>query len=402
MDASQVGPEAQSSVDHTAASVSPSVFAPPTIPVAALSQDRERANLPVNEASSGGLAASISPLDIVPLQVNKACKLSAPRPPASFRKGLKVESSGSTILRHKLGDCKGHGAATAMCDRPTRSVNEQPCTYARPTAKPMQCLPRGWYKTTIKRDATPKAPSIKLGAKWGTGGAAKFPRSSYVVNPPGTRPKSSMALRPKDVVASIQPELWGSSGFRRAWADMSDSSEEELVACELPQLLPQAASSPGRTAIAGLSRRTYKRFKQYAFWKIRKVHGGHSKDSKPCSAYSTESQSVNPLHDSSRLLCSVDESAPQQGNHTPGNVADSVTQGQAPGASQGNEAVSRCILNAVWSRLAVRGPRLILPNKHKSTFSSQHLQSLQSLPKNGGYPSSGFWQGCIDATSARV
>ena len=177
----------------------------------------------------------------------------------------------------------------------------------------------------------------------------------------------------KDVTTPMKGESGKQSVFRRAWADMSDSdsSEEEPVACELPPLLPQVASSSGRRTLTGCSRSTYRRLRQYAFWKLRKGHGQkRPKDLNPCSNSSSDSQSIAPCHDS------LSGNGTGEGNRTPGNVADSETQGQVRGEPQDNAAVSRCILiRAVWSRVAVRGIGYSVPSQSSLAGPLQHTAS---------------------------
>ena len=326
LDTSQGQPEEPSTLDDAAAGISTAVHAPPTAPGVALNREGKMANLPIDEASSGGPAAPTFPLVIAPLPVNNSCKLSAPRPPASFRKGLKVESSGSTILRHKLGDCKGRDAAAVTRDRPARSVNEQPCAYARPAVMPKQCVPHRWYRVAVRKNATSTAPSIKVGAKWGTEGAAKFPRSSYVTNPPGTRPKSSVTLASKDVSGTIKGELIKQSVFRRAWADMSDSSQEEEDDNNPFEVPRQAESSQGISAPPNVSkplsgtRQQQRRLKHYAFWKLRKMH-----------RYMRHEETGSNPQSSFRAV--------------------SISQ---PLDSQGEANVSRVVLDSVWTQVAKR------------------------------------------------
>ena len=90
-------------------------------------------------------------LMLEPSPADKSCKLAAPRPPASFRRGVKVESSGSTILRHKLGDCRGRSAIELSKESSVRRVHEQPCVYAIPTAKSVNCWGSGQSTKTLKR-----------------------------------------------------------------------------------------------------------------------------------------------------------------------------------------------------------------------------------------------------------
>ena len=195
------------------------------------------------------------------------------------------------------------------------------------------------------------------------GQGSRFPLASYVLNPPGTRPKPLIAPSSEAVTTPMKGEPGKQSVFRRAWADMSDSdsSEEEPAPCELPPLPPQAESSSGRRTFPELSRSTYRRLRQYAFWKVRKGYGQkRPKHPNSCGEASSDLRSVAPCHDSVSLIRLVDESAHDKGNHTgegnrcPGNETDGMPQGHVWGESEDKAAVSRCILDAVWSRVAVQ------------------------------------------------
>ena len=144
-----------------------------------------------------------------------------------------------------------------------------------------------------------KAAAIPAGPK----SASRFPKSSYVLNPPGTRLKPATTFPNKDFKCPVKEGSWKPSVFRKAWADMSDSSEEEPLACEMPPPLPEAGPSSGRRALTGLSRRAYKRYRKYAFWKVRKGHGQQRpKNPRSCSESSSDLQSVAPCYDSLTLL----------------------------------------------------------------------------------------------------
>ena len=320
----------------------------------------------------GDPPASRPLLTLEPLPAENSCKLAAPRPPASFRRGVKVESSGSTILRHKLGDCRGRGAIDFSKESSARRVHEQPCVYAIPTAKSGNFRGSGQSAKTLKCDiisgGNSRRPAIPAGPKI----ASRFPKSSYVLNPPGTRLKPATAFPNKDFRCPVKEGSWKPSVFRRAWADMSDSSEEEEepLACEMPPPPLKAGPNSDRRALTRLSRHAYKRYRKYAFWKVRKGYGQQRpKNPRSCSKSSSDSRSVGPGWDSLSLLNLVDESAHQdrngtrEGNRTPDNVADRGSQDHGPGKSQDNAAVSRCILRAVWSRVAVRSTGYSAPSQ---------------------------------------
>ena len=163
---------------------------------------------------------------------------------------------------------------------------------------------------------------------------------------------------------------------------MSDSSEEESLACEMPSPLSEVEPASGRRALTGLSRRAYKRYRTYAFWKLRKGHGQQRpKHPCSCSESSSDSQSVAPCYGSSTLLRFVDESVHQdgtgmgEGSRTPGNVVEGRTSGQVRGEPPDNAAVSRCILRAVWSRVAVRGNVSSVPSQPSPANPLQHAPS---------------------------
>ena len=256
--------------------------------------------------------------------------------------------------------------------------------YAIPTTKSVTSWGSGQSTKTLKRHINSGGNSRRPATPAGPKSASRFPQSSYVLNPPGTRPKPATTFPNKDFTIPIKDGSWKQSVFRRAWADMSDSSEEESLACEMPPLLPEAASSSDRKTLTGLSRRAYGKLRRYAFWKVRKGHGQRRpKDPNSRSASSSDSQSVAPCYDSLSLLSFVDESAHQDGNgtgednRTPGNAAESGTQGQVWGEPQDNAAVSRCILRAVWSRVAVRGIGSSIPSQP-----SRLANPLQHTPRN--------------------
>ena len=308
-----------------------------------------------------------APLILEPSIPDK-CRLSAPRPRSSLRKAGKVSMPGSTILRRKLGD---HSSTRVMplssqsSQQTSRSVLTQPCVLASPPGQPEKRLqrPRTWCRLKVSRSRI--SGSLKNEFTPVKGG--RFPLSSYVSNPPGTRPKPLIASSNKDVTTPIKSKPGKQSVFRKAWADMSDSdsSEEEPVACELPPLLSQVESSSGRQALTGFSTRTHRRLRQYAFWKLRKGHCHKCpKELNTCSKSSSGSQSIAFYHDSSSLPRFVNESALEnnngagEGNCSSANVVDRGPRAHGPGESQDNAAVSRCILRAVWSRVAVRGTGL--------------------------------------------
>ena len=209
-----------------------------------------------------------------PLPTNNTCKLTAPRPPASFRKGLKVESSGSTILRCKLGDHRGRAVENINNDRSGRGVHEQPCVYAR---QAVNVLVPGRHARTLKHDPKSKIklskPAVPLQPKC----TSRYPSSSYSVNPPGTRIKS-VVTHPEDVAGTIKGELVKQSVFRRAWADMSDSSDGEEADHNQFKVPGPAESSQGISASldvskpSGVTRQQQRRLKRYAFWKLRRMH----------------------------------------------------------------------------------------------------------------------------------
>ena len=373
LDDNEVPPKAL----HSAEVSAPRVFPEHTLPLGSGSGSASSVSgvlpqpmpLPPPEPSSawndpGDPSTSRQLLLLKPLPADNPCKLAAPRPPASFRRGVKVESSGSTILRHKLGDCRGRNATHTFTDSSARGVHEQPCVYARPTTRSVNFWGSGQSMKTLKRLIDSGGNVRRPAAPVGLESASRFPKTSYVLNPPGTRPKPSVAITPKDVSGTIKGELIKQSVFRRAWADMSDSesSEEEPVVCDPPPVLPQGAPSSGCRALIGLSKSTYKRMRRYAFWKLRKAHGHkRPKELDPGSESSSKSQSKGLRNDSLSLLSYVNESAlannngTGQGQSTSGDVADGGSFGQEKGEPQDNAAVSKCILRAVWSRAAIRG-----------------------------------------------
>ena len=245
--------------------------------------------------------------------------------------------------------------------------------YAIPTAKSGNFRGSGQSAKTLKCDiisgGNSRRPAIPAGPKI----ASRFPKSSYVLNPPGTRLKPATAFPNKDFRCPVKEGSWKPSVFRRAWADTSDSSEEEEeepLACEMPPPRLEAGPNSDRRALTGLSRHAYKRYRKYAFWKVRKGYGQQRpKNPRSCSKSSSDSRSVGPGWDSLSLMNLVDESAHQdrngarEGNRTPDNVADRGSQDQGPGKSQNNAAVSRCILRAVWSRVAVRSTTYSAPSQ---------------------------------------
>ena len=313
-----------------------------------------------------------APLILEPVIQNK-CKLSALRPNSSLRKGVKVSMPGSTILRRKLGDHSSARIVPLSSQQPSRSVMHQPCVLARPQGQ-TENFPqhqKTWCRLKVSRSRI--SGSLKSKITPGKGG--HFPLASYVLNPPGTRPKPATTFPHKDLISPIKDGLWKPSVFRRAWADMSDSSEEEPLTCEMPPP-PEAASNSGRHALTGLSKRAYKRLRQYAFWKVRKGNRQqHPKDPNSCGKSASDLPRVGPSNDSLSCLRSVYESASQQGNRAHVNVADSVAEGQAPGEPQDNEPVSRCILNAVWSRVAVRGIGYSVSSQSSLANPLQHTTS---------------------------
>ena len=142
------------------------------------------------------------------------------------------------------------------------------------------------------------------------------------------------------------------------------------MVCDLPPMLPQGASRSSCRALTGFSKSTYKRMRRYAFWKLRKGHSQKRlKELNPCSESSSESQSMAFCHDSLSLPSCVTESAladndgTGEGQCTSGDVADSGPSGQVRGEPQDNAAVSKCILRAVWSRVAVRGIGYSVPSQ---------------------------------------
>ena len=256
------------------------------------------------------------------------CKLSAPRPSSSLSKGVKVSMPGSTILRRKLGDHSSTRVMPLSSQQTPRSVLTQPCVLASPPSQPEKRLQhqRTWCRLKVSRSRI----SGSLKNEFTPVKGPRFPLSSYVLNPPGTRPKPLIASSNKDVATPIKSEPGKQSVFRKAWADVSDSdsSEEEPVVCELPPLLSQVESSSGREALTGFSR-TYRRLRQYAFWKLRKGHcHKRPKELNTCSKSSSESQSIASCHDSLSLPRFVDESALEnnngtgEGNCSSANVAD--------------------------------------------------------------------------------
>ena len=266
---------------------------------------------------------------IEPLPADNSCKLAAPRPPASFRRGVKVESSGPTTLRHKLGDCRGRGAIDAPQESLARRVREQPCVYGAPTARSVNFWGSGQSMKTLKDGIISgehaRRPTIPAGPQ----SASRFPKSSYVFNPQGTRLKPA-ALPNKDFRCPVKEGSWKPSVFRRAWADMSDSSEEgESLAGEMSPQLLEAGPTLSRRALAGLSKCAYKRYRKYAFWKVRKGHG-QQRPPNPSSRSESSSdlQDVGPSWDSLSLLSLVDEPVHQdcngtgEGKCTPDSVAD--------------------------------------------------------------------------------
>ena len=134
-----------------------------------------------------------------------------------------------------------------LSNQPTsRSVLTQPCVLASPPGQPekLQQHQRIWRRLKVSRSRV----SGSLKNKITPGKGSRFPLASYVLNPPGTRPKLLIASSNKDVTTPMKGEPGKQSVFRRAWADMSDSdsSEEETVVCEQLPPLPQVASSSGR------------------------------------------------------------------------------------------------------------------------------------------------------------
>ena len=91
-------------------------------------------------------------------------------------------------------------------------------------------------------------------------------------------------------------------------------------------------------------------------------------------------------YDSLSMLSFVGEPAHQDGhdtgerNRSPGNVADDGIQGQERGEPQGNAAVSRCILRAVWLRVAVRGNGSSVPSQPSLVNPLQHVPSNRRDP----------------------
>ena len=294
-----------------------------------------------------------APLLLEP-SVQDKCRLSASRPTSSLRKGVKVSMPGSTILRRKLGDHSSTRIVPLSSQPPPCSVLNQPCVFASPG--PPEKVPqrqRTWGRLRVSRSCI--TGHLKSETRPDKVGVICF-------EPPWNATKTAPSH--KDVTTPMKGEPGKQSVFRRAWADMSDSdsSEEATVACELPPLPPQFESSSGRRALTGLSGNTYKRLRQYAFWKVRKRHGHQCpKDPNPCNESSSDSQSVAHCYESLSRLSFVHQSAHQndngtgEGSCTLCNVPESVTQATERGEVQDNVPVSRCVLRAVWSQVAVRG-----------------------------------------------
>ena len=286
-----------------------------------------------------------APLILEPSSQNKR-RLSAPRPSSSLRKGVKVYMPGSTILRRKLGDHSSTRIIPLSTQQTSRSALAQPCVFASPPGQPENCLQHQGTWCYLKVSRSRVSGTLKSEITPGKG--SLFPLSSYVSNPPGTRPKPATARPDRNVISPVKDGSWKPSVFKRAWADMSDSSEEELLTSEMPPP-PEATSNSGRHTLTGLSKRAYKRLRQYAFWKVRKGYRQQRpKDPNPCSKSAFDLPSVGPSNHSLSLLSFVNESAhldsinTEEGQRPPGHVADNGPQGQAWGEPENKAAVSRC------------------------------------------------------------
>ena len=257
-----------------------------------------------------------TPLILEPSSQNK-CKLSAPRPSSSLRKGVKVYMPGSTILRRKLGDYSSTRIVPLPSQQSSRSVLNQPYALASPPGQPEKTwchlrVSRSHISGSLQKEITP-------------GKGSRFPLASYILNPQGTRVKSAVP-HPENVSGTIRGELIKQSVFRRAWADMSDSPEEEEADQHKFQVSRQAESgqnislSLDASKPSGVTGQQQRRLKRYAFWKLRRMH-------RPVRHKETDS-------DPRSSLASVSVSQPQD--------------------SQRQAKVSRVILDSVWTHVAER------------------------------------------------
>ena len=239
---------------------------------------------------------------------------------------------GSTILQRKLGDHSTTRALSPPGRKASRSVQSQPYVLAGSRGQPGR-----------SRDQTEP------------GKGSSFPLTSYIWNPPGTRPKPVVTSPNKDLTIPIKGESWKQSVFRRAWADMSDTSDEEPGALEQLQPAVQATGlNQSPSVLINMSRHKYRKLKQFAFWKIRKVpQARRSKSVQACEEESSASEDVE--YQPSGL-------APlrlQDPGETPSAATVNVRSRDSPNHEKnrchpGNYSgkCTRAILDAVWTKVA--------------------------------------------------
>ena len=284
---------------------------------------------------------------------SRTSKLTAARPASDFRKGFKVSIPGSTILRRKLGD---HGTSRVVFSREPgqcRPLCAQPCAYARSCARSTpNTLVAGWKAHWPAKGKT-KSFSCSGNLPATTTGS-RFPMSSYVANPPGTKAKvAAPTAVPPAGGSQAQWHTVHQSVFQRMqWADVADTSEEELdePADESSISAQPLNAGGGKKVVDRSTRRKLRMLKNDAFWKLRRF---------------------KPLPVKGRV------EAPQQRD----NALISRNVLVDPHSAQ----VPRCVLDSLWSKLAVKEVLTIAPGTGQGdalhVVECDAAQSNQSLPR---------------------
>ena len=216
------------------------LLAHPTVEAAASRPDLEKAHPPdASTADSlpcpwecGDSPVPKTPIKIPPRQADATYRLTAPRPGNSLRKGVKRCKVGSTILKHRPSRDEGLPQTPGAGVDSSRPLRQQPCAYAasRPLLKPLlkqRCINAAWRVA--------RRPMWGAKAKNGfsmpvSKPSSRYPLTSDVQNLPGTQPRVARH-KPVESEQPAQSDAHDLVRFahRTPWADMMDSSEDEVA-----------------------------------------------------------------------------------------------------------------------------------------------------------------------------
>ena len=241
-------------------------------------------------------------------------RLEASRPDPSFRRGRKLQILGSTILRRKLGDNGTSRVALPGKPESCRSLDAQPCVYARSSHGSLSSKTTTWYKAR----RLPCQGGLPVSSS-----GSRFPTSSYVANPPGTKVKVAVPTTAPSAGGSQTqwPRMHQSVFQRLQWADVADTSDEELdgPADQSSISVQPLNAGDDKKVVDRSTRRKLKKLKNDAFWKLRRT---------------------KPLSFEGRV------EAPR--------LRDNTVTSRNVLVDPQSAQVHRCVLDSLWSKLASR------------------------------------------------